>query len=456
MRRIHKIFALGLIGAAILPASVWILRAPPNPQRDSTAPTRPPEPAPTESADDQLDLSNLRALARAWISRERDYDAQGRSARKPRDQARHAFVEEATKTFGSLQEFLWDIESLLAIFDCVFPYSPVEGTGAIVKREGAVSYPKEGVVHYWESTPKDYNPSQKYPATLVLTEFDTNTQADFQNRRTAHEYLTNSVTVVPKLQQAARFDDITDLADAEAEVQEQFLLAKALFPLGEAQRRYRLDRRRIIIDCDVTTSAFGLRLATYFPDRFAGIILRNPKAPESLRLANLRDTFVLLISTAETHVACRSLARRLSEAKVDAVAIIAANSKDSSRAIDAWTTRVIRPLFPDTVVIAPNCRRYRRSHWVQIDKCVPEGLPRLQAEVDRSTNSIVIHASNVGSVHFKLNDALLDLDRPVTFVVNQRKITTVELRRTLRILTLGMNFDSTRLYPATFDLEIPQ
>ena len=83
-------------------------------------------------------------------------------------------------------------------------------------------------------------------------------------------------------------------------------------------------------------------------------------------------------------------------------------------------------------------------------------MVRVKAEPDK--NRIVITARNVTEIGLYLNDAIADLDKEVTFVVNGKEITGTKLQRSIRTVERYMRkaYDPTNLYTAYHRLEIPR
>ena len=88
---------------------------------------------------------------------------------------------------------------------------------------------------------------------------------------------------------------------------------------------YRFDRNRLILDCSKGSCGFALRLASYFPSRFAGLILRHPvrlRRGSPTAAAGLREQFrldtvanlrIALVKSATTAEACDKLSKELND-----------------------------------------------------------------------------------------------------------------------------------------------
>src|SRR6185436_1103731 len=112
------------------------------------------------------------------------------------------------------------------------------------------------------------------------------------------------------------------------------------------------------LDCGEGASGFGLRLATYFPQRFAGVILRHPVDPGDLRLGSLAGMQVLVISGEETKAAAEKLAAALNEVSAGSCRILEAKGKypylELAPDIAEWTKGAKRDLFRPQVTVEPN------------------------------------------------------------------------------------------------------
>lgn len=123
----------------------------------------------------------------------------------------------------------------------------------------------------------------------------------------------------------------------------------------------------------------------------------------------------------------------------------------------SWVIEQRRTAHPERVTFRPRDERARDAYWIsalgiEIDN--PE--TGLNASIDRGTNTIEIKAVGIGSVKLYLNDALVDLTRPVRVVLNGVEHER-EFGRSLNIMLqrLTASNDPGRIYvaQAEFDIE---
>ena len=86
--------------------------------------------------------------------------------------------------------------------------------------------------------------------------------------------------------------------------------------------------------------------------------------------------------------------------------------------ISAWILLQQRNLYPERVVFAPASERTKRAYWLNLSAFEADGESQLEATLDRDTNTVRVTATGVSSVTLEFNDAMLDLDKPVTVVCN--------------------------------------
>ncbi|MCA9322043.1 MAG: hypothetical protein KDB53_14975, partial [Planctomycetes bacterium] len=101
--------------------------------------------------------------------------------------------------------------------------------------------------------------------------------------------------------------------------------------------------------------------------------------------------------------------------------------------------------YPDTIRVTTNDRNFSKRAWVRLRRFeVGDGdtVVDLKGKIDKKTNTIELEAENVFAFTFFLNDVLLDLDRPVTVMVNGRTAYIGTVERKLETM-----LDDYRTYP---------
>ncbi|MCA8943992.1 MAG: hypothetical protein KDB80_15620, partial [Planctomycetes bacterium] len=267
------------------------------------------------------------------------------------------------------------------------------------------------------------------------------------------------------LSESLDLDARPDFSQPNAEAADIERRKAVLGVAGDAQRNLNFDRDRFVLDCAKGSSVFGLRVATYYPARFAGLILRDPQ-DAGLRYESLVGLPILLIQTSETKAFCEQLSETLK--KYDSpVEILEAEDEHpfpaAKEKIAEWVSGLRRNLFRDRVVIAPNHDLYRKGFWIQIGTAEPlasvsrEDRPFLDAKVVREENKIVVDTKSIENFVMLLNDDIVDLDKEITLVVNG----IAEKRLRGRSFSLLQNqvlkrFDPGSIFTAEWPVTVPK
>ena len=195
----------------------------------------------------------------------------------------------------------------------------------------------------------------------------------------------------------------------------------------------RWDANRLVLDCDRGTCAFGLRLLTYWPQRFSGALLRDPEIVPTLSLDAIA-TGVGLVVDSLSREAADELQARLDEhfGRRDAAVRLAARSFEGfeSRIVEAewsayerWLDGLEREAeVRSTVVAAPNgllgSGSARLTLHLDADSHGANRDARAEAVFDRAKNKVTVVTRGVRAITFWLDDRFVDLDGPITFVLD--------------------------------------
>jgi hypothetical protein len=425
----------------------------------------------TASALSDSEQKALNRLAKAWFEAWTELvneDRNPANARKKERRAKEAFLKEWEKR--EKKEPLKHVGDLVAIFDGAFAYGSQTGTGEIK----TIKPKDKGIADYQAVIPRNYRPENKYPTLALIAGWDAgrNQWTDPKDYHAAtwkdDAFGQQALCYLPKLDNNLDLDPVPKLGDTQGEATERARIGGLLAPFGDFQRLYHVDRDRVIMDCGIGASGFGLRLASYFPDRFAGLVLRAPVAPEGIRLDSLCGMPVLLISTADTKAACDKLAEALNAMEKERCTVIEAQEAYPFTAlapeIAKWAEGIRRDLFRSRVVIAPNHNLFKKGYWLEIGRAdildtsaPPETRPYIEAVADRAANRIAVTARGVGDFRMLLNDALLDLDKEFTIVVNGKAITEKRERSFVTLTDLLYNrFDPSYVWTCEYATAVPK
>jgi hypothetical protein len=422
---------------------------------------------PTLSAQE---VKRLQSLAQSWFepwreSRETTDDATARKLNKKLSDAKDKFLKE-WETRSKKTDLLGNMADLRAIFVQPFKYPRVSGSGALKGVREANGVPAHSVF-----IPRNYKPeADSLPSLLVLPgtagEGWTSSREHFASTWEGSAFLNAAFAVVIDVPAEMDMDPVPDLSQPNAVDSERQRIRQVFAPMGAELKPLNYDRDRLYLDCGRGSSGFGLRLASYFPTRFAALVLRHPvPVTGDMRLGSLAGVPVLLVSTPETKDACDSLAKVLNELEAGKCTILEGKGaypfKESQADIEAWLVPQKRNMARSRVIVEPNSESFRKVFWVNILKMEPlAGLPaamrpRFVVEADRSTNRIKIESRGVEQFQLLLNDDLVDLSKEFTIDVNG-KLVTQTLSRNFGFMTEQMVtlFDPGWIFTAQYSAEV--
>lgn len=421
------------------------------------------------SSSEQKKLNDLaQKWAAAWARMENEDNAKRRdSARKSERRAKDAFFKEWEKK--EKKEPLKFMGDLVAIFDNVFEYKSQTGSGEVK----TIKPGDKGIPDYSGVIPRGYSPDKAYPTIVLLPGWSaekkewTDPKAYFDETWKGVEAVDNMICYLPRVPNELDLDPVPDLSTTQGNAVEISRIKAVFEPLGDFIRTYNVDRARMILDCGAGACAYGLRLASYFPDRFAGLVLRAPTDPGNIRLDGLSGVPVLLVADKDHKEAAEKLAKTLNDLQKDSAKVVETQEAYPYPAlgaeIGAWAMAAERDLFRSHVVLAPNHNSFRKGYWVEIGRAdaletvAPENRPRLEATADRATNRITITSRGIGDFRVLLNDALLDLDKEFTIVVNGKAVTEKRERSLLTLTELMLQrFDPGYLWTCDYGMAVPK
>jgi hypothetical protein len=279
--------------------------------------------------------------------------------------------------------------------------------------------------------------------------------------------LNDTIFQVCHVPQGLELDPVPDWSREGQADEEQRRINAVWSGFGPVINAFNVDRPRVFLDCGRATCGFGVRFVSVFPDRFAGLILRQPIDVPDIRLGSLLGMPVLMVQTAATAADVAALKGRLEAITPDSVTVVEATDdyphKGASAAIEAWMQKQRRNIAPKKVVIEPNHDRFHRSYWAAMDRVEPlstagpDDKPRLEVEADRATNRITVKAQGVDSFLLYLNDDLVDLDKEFTVVINDKASTEKRTRNPREMEErLLVRRDWEYLFPVAYHATVPK
>lgn len=399
-----------------------------------------------------LDLQSNDMLRTALAEKQsRKRDSLRRKAAKQREKARaakrkfnKAFLAEGEKA-GTI---LRSVPDLLSIFRDCFPYAKQSNGGRV--REDKLS--KGSKETYAFRFPQKYEPTKRsYPLVYVLPPkvgkgwgkkkelIDQLWPKDTAPK--AHEEF---VVLMPRFEDDAPLNEEVEPSEIPTEARQ--LKVHFLRNLGNIFKRFRVDTDRVYLQACGDSIPFALRMASLYSDRFAGLILVDPKQSEfdgTTVFSNLTGLGVAIAASGDDKKHADGIAKAMEEAgvknikRIDASGMAGFGSKSGE--LYTWLEGVKRQLYRRSFTHTPATDRGWQAYWCQIltaeylaDVKLSE-RPMVKVSADREKNRIEIEGRNVSKVLLYLNDILVDLEKDITLVLNGQ-VKTVRAQRSLRLL----------------------
>ncbi len=420
------------------------------------------------------EIKGLNKKVQAWMDASLKHNnatsprARTKASKKKR-QARDKFTKDWKSRAKKHGDLLKSVPDLEGVFRDAFPYPSTKA----MKGQVAAVNTKGTSLKYDAFIPKGYKPAVGHRVVIQLTGLDESgdefvkPRDHFAKTWQGSPLQDDTIFILPPLDAALDLDASPDFAEPGEEAKDMER-RKALFQVaGFAQRSLNFDRSRMILDCGKGSCRFGMRMATYFPTRFAGLILRYPEEA-GIRYESLCGMPVLLVKKAGADNAqfIDDLAKQLNELSAGSCKVVEASDDYPFAAaqgeISKWTKEVQRDLFRSKVVIAPNHDLYHKAYWIELgtveplDSVAKEDRPYLEAVVNKEENKIDIKTKSVSSFVMLLNDDIVDLDKEVTVVVNgvpekQKRSRQFSLLQKL----IWSRFDPNQLFTVEWRMSVP-
>ncbi|MHC5066014.1 MAG: hypothetical protein ACYTG5_18795 [Planctomycetota bacterium] len=431
------------------------------------------DPKPILSASE---VKSLNKKAKKWYDSWFEWDAAESSSKRARaNKSKVKAQDDFRKDWDSKSEkkgdLLASVPDMEGIFANIFPYDRVSGLSGVLKQVKV----KDGPTYY-HVVPRSYKPDNAIRTVLMLPSYDDNKGAwassseVFEGRWKDSTLLADSALVFPQIDDGMDLDSAPEL-DEEGDLLERSRVGAVLAPAGAFQKQFNMDRNAFYLDAGSGSSAFGLRMAINFPNRFAGIILRSPVNDEDLRLGSLTGLPILLVSGADTKEDCDALAKRINDLEGSNCTVIEGEGEfpylASNAKIAEWLTSTEnstrRDLFRNRVVIQPITDRFKKGYWVAmgtaepLSSLAPEDRPFIEAIADRKTNRITVTTKALSDFSLMLNDELIDLSKEFTVVINGTAYTEQRDRNFRRMTQMMFDkFDASWLFPVEYSVPVPK
>jgi hypothetical protein len=209
-------------------------------------------------------------------------------------------------------------------------------------------------------------------------------------------------------------------------------LCHVLTMLRYAEEQFAVDFDRLYVAGRGRSVPAALATGNHAPQRFAAIVGRAGDAGELApdNFANLPTCFT---GGGEKAAAFREA---LQGAAPDHCHI---DAEDDEAALWRWIEAHPRRTFPESVTLVVGQPFPTRAYWLRVAPSSPDA--RASATLDREINGIRISTAGVSRVTLYLNDALLDLEKPIRVFLRGEEVSALVPRSMAR--TLDMLHDGT-------------
>lgn len=203
-------------------------------------------------------------------------------------------------------------------------------------------------------------------------------------------------------------------------------IANVLQVLGQLREQYLIDPNRTILVGHGKGASAAMDIGARYPHVFSAVALRSgePDATDATNFGNL-PTLMLNAGAGAT-----AFQEQVGELGYDNCTV---ESADDLEPLWTWARERQRVAHPDHLVYSPLANFAKEAYWLKVDGFDLEASPRIEAKLDRETNSIEVTGQGFFEIVISYNDRMLDLDRPVRVVING-----IEHERELKRSMMGM------------------
>ena len=369
---------------------------------------------------------------RKYLEAEIAHEASSGSARDKTSKAKRKAKEVFEKDWDKAEEkgVLGSMVDLRAVFyNCFENKRPEAGKGNFYNKDVSGTDLKYGIY-----LPKKYTEKTPWTTLVVLSDGtggNWSKPADYFKKVWGDTaILDESIVHMPVIPEGLEMDPIPDYSREGADLEEDRRIGTVFGSFRTVLDNYNVDRARVFLDCGKGNCGFGVRLATLFPDRFAGLILRDAIEVDqkSIRIGNLLNLPVLMLKTGNNAATVDALKKRWDEKCPGMLTVMDSKGAyphlESADDIAAWMTAKRRIMTPKEITLEPNHDRFHKTYWVGMEiaesllTADPDKKPRMEVVADRENNRITVDAQGVERFELLLNDDLIDLDKEFTLVIN--------------------------------------
>ena len=323
------------------------------------------------------------------------------------------------------------------------PIPKLKGRG--FKEEEFVDYAEinECTYKYYVSVPRKYkmDSEEKLPVIIFLhpevegRKIEREVQVILKNVYSDKYFLDNFVIIAPigPMEGSGRRQKLVDAAIDWDELKNGRKTAFVAVRLLLEQVVF--DRSKVFLDGIGKAGLSAIRYATWYPGCFSGVINRDGPI-ETVAMENIKDIPCLYISSSnnKNEKDAAKWAEEHSDGEVPQVTFVKDSGKslepgpEATEAAKTWLEKVGKDTVPKNVYIKAANLDVAGKSWLRINS-LNAGLnmdindpdcPWIEGEIDRESNSIILKSNRVLALTVFLNDKMLDLDKSITIILNDK------------------------------------
>ena len=323
---------------------------------------------------------------------------------------RKAPIEDVLASPGDLGYAIWMANDFAKTRVKKGKIAQVEWTGGIFSEDDPLEYA------IW--TPSKYSVrSGAYPLVITLPDAGIDPKTHLIERWESREIKDNVILAAPKL----------------AETSEERLtipgIGRVFSLIGAVPETHAVDYDRIFLVGRGLGVETAVAIASYFPDRWAGVIGRagDAGATPVINFFNLPTFF------AGGGAQVSAFEKAAEDAGYDNCTVQAAALEPD---IWNWIQAQRRDAYPSKIVFSPQTHFANRCYWLKVPGTEESSAVRIEASIDREANTVTVQGTGVLGVTLYFGDSLIDMEKPITVVANGQRSTDVFERSRSVVLDL--------------------
>lgn len=178
----------------------------------------------------------------------------------------------------------------------------------------------------------------------------------------------------------------------------------------------------------------AFKYAEWYPSSFAGVVGRDASV-EECGIENTSQIPFLHMSTRDNAAPSMGALKSMAHGTFleDSGSLLKPSQK-ALTGLKGWLRKLQKELTPRTIFLKTDSIAYGSNSWlsiIELEDTNQGNTPWIRGVADRSANGIHLESNGVARVRIFFNDKLLDLDKEVTIIWNNKKRFQGHIRRSL-------------------------